>query len=82
MKLKRIAEACLWLPGFAPAEDPIEVLGTIPARSTAEIIPLFQPAKAKAAPKTKPVWPKLKPLSSPSFPAKSRNSTPILRPSS
>ncbi len=59
MKLKRIAEACLWLPGFAPAEDPIEVLGTIPARSTAEIIPLFQPAKAKAVPKTKPVWPKL-----------------------
>lgn len=59
MKLKRIAEACLWLPGFAPAEDPIEVLGPIPARSSAEIIPLFQPVKAKAAPETKPVWPKL-----------------------
>jgi len=29
MRLKAIAEACLWLPGFAPDEDPIVTLGTV-----------------------------------------------------
>lgn len=29
MKIKAIAQACMWLPGFAPDEDPFEVLGTL-----------------------------------------------------
>jgi len=29
MKVKEIAEACMWLPGFAPYEDPLQVLGTV-----------------------------------------------------
>jgi N12 class adenine-specific DNA methylase len=60
-KLKRIAEACMWLPGFAPEEDPIEVLGVIP--ETAKVIPLFpavaEPAKVDEPKPVKQVWPKL-----------------------
>lgn len=29
MKLKTVAEACMWLPGFSPDEDPLEVLGVL-----------------------------------------------------
>lgn len=49
MKMKRIAEAVMWLPGFAPDEDPLEVHGSI---RTAEVItfptvqqPVEQPAR-------------------------------------
>ena len=35
MKLKALAEAVMWLPGFAPDEDPIEVLGVAGERREA-----------------------------------------------
>lgn len=54
MKLKAIAEACLWLPGFAPHEDPIEVLGASCDRPSAKIIPFRQPEKME-----KVLWPRL-----------------------
>ncbi|WP_126448406.1 hypothetical protein [Sulfuricystis multivorans] len=58
MRLKPIAEACLWLPGFAPNEDPIEIHGAIGQRE-AEIIPFPQLTKAQAEVKTRAVWPSL-----------------------
>jgi len=59
MKIKEITEACLWLPGFAPDEDPIVTLGVVGERKETEIIPFpgTQEAKAKAA--AKAIWPRL-----------------------
>jgi adenine-specific DNA methylase len=58
MKLKAIAEACLWLPGFAPEEDPIQILGPLGQRE-AEIIQLPQiPTEAQAKVK-QAAWPRL-----------------------
>ena len=60
MKLKAIAEACLWLPGFAPQEDPIAVLGEAGQRN-AKILPFpgqtSNTVKEKA--QAKPLWPRL-----------------------
>lgn len=59
MKLKAIAEACLWLPGFAPEEDPIKMLGPLGQRE-AEIIQFPQEISTKAKAKVKQaVWPRL-----------------------
>lgn len=58
MKLKALAEACLWLPGFAPDEDPIEVIGAVNERREAEIIPFPQQAKTKDN-ADKSIWPRL-----------------------
>jgi N12 class adenine-specific DNA methylase len=56
MKLKALAEAVMWLPGFAPDEDPIEVLGVVGERREAEVIP-FPERRATTA--VKSVWPRL-----------------------
>ncbi len=56
MKLKALAEAVMWLPGFAPDEDPIEVLGVAGERREAEVI-LFPEGRAATAAKS--VWPHL-----------------------
>lgn len=53
MKLKALAEAVMWLPGFAPDEDPIEVLGVAGERREAEVIPFPERRAATAA---KSVW--------------------------
>ncbi len=62
MKVKAIAEACMWLPGFGPDEDPLQVLG-IAGSTSAPVIKAIQtlcdpfvdsrPAQPKA------IWPKL-----------------------
>lgn len=56
MKLKALAEAVMWLPGFAPDEDPIEVLGVVGERREAEVIPFPERRVATSA---KSVWPRL-----------------------
>jgi len=62
MRLNKIAEACLWLPGFAPNEDPIAVLGVSGQKETAVIIPFPQQNETKAqAEVKKAVWPRLEP---------------------
>jgi len=40
MKLKKVAEACMWLPGFGPDEDPREVLGTLGAQQATAVMEL------------------------------------------
>ena len=52
MKMKPVAQVCMWLPGFDPDEDPCEVLGTLNSSTVAahEIIKEVQP---------KPLWPQL-----------------------
>lgn len=57
MKLKALAEAVMWLPGFAPDEDPIVVLGPVGQRD-AEIIP-FPQETTRARAKLKAIWPSL-----------------------
>ena len=57
MKLKALAEAVMWLPGFAPDEDPIVVLGPVGQRD-AEIIP-FPHETTRARAKLKAIWPSL-----------------------
>ena len=57
MKLKALAEAVMWLPGFAPDEDPIIVLGPVGQRD-AEIIP-FPQETTRARAKLKAIWPSL-----------------------
>lgn len=60
MRLKAIAEECLWLPGFAPGEDPIEILGSVAEQREPEIIPFPRQEKAKAkAEVSKVIWPRL-----------------------
>jgi N12 class adenine-specific DNA methylase/phospholipid N-methyltransferase len=61
MKLKAIAEACLWLPGFAPDEDPIITLGVVgEKKETATIIPFPGSSETKAiAEVKKAIWPRL-----------------------
>lgn len=54
MKLNKITEAVMWLPGFAPDEDPLEVLGCV----SAKIIP-FPVQKTKKAISPAAVWPRL-----------------------
>lgn len=58
MTIKRnaLAEACLWLPGFAPDEDPIATLGTVCEPSCS--LTLAEPAPAEPP---RPVWPRLMP---------------------
>jgi N12 class adenine-specific DNA methylase len=58
MKLRPNAEACLWLPGFAPDEDPIITLGVAgEEKATATIIPV---ARTDAVAKVhKAIWPRL-----------------------
>ena len=62
MKLKAIAEACLWLPGFAPEEDPIAVHGEAGQRN-AKILPFQSPdvskKQVKSEAQAKPIWPRL-----------------------
>jgi len=62
MKLKAIAEACLWLPGFAPEEDPIAVHGEAGQRN-AKILPFQSPdvskKQVKSEAQAKPLWPRL-----------------------
>ena len=65
MKLKALAEAVMWLPGFAPDEDPIEVLGVAGERREAEVI-LFPEGRAATAAKS--VWPHLDGSVSPALP--------------
>lgn len=55
MKMKAIAEASMWLPGFAPDENPIE-LRTIGQQREADVIPF---PERMAATSTKSVWPRL-----------------------
>lgn len=57
MKLKALAEAVMWLPGFAPDEDPIVVLGPVGQRD-AKIIP-FPQETTRARAKLKTIWPSL-----------------------
>jgi adenine-specific DNA methylase len=57
MRLKKIAEACLWLPGFAPNEDPIEVLGVIGQREV-EITHQEKEVVSNDT-TTKPTWPRI-----------------------
>ena len=64
MRLKKIAEAVMWLPGFAPNEDPREILGVVNATATSppqqqkEPAPL--PQQKIVAPKApNPVWSRL-----------------------
>ena len=52
MKIKPVAHACMWLPGFGPDEDPIEVLGTL-ASSTVAAHEIVQEVQQQA------IWPKL-----------------------
>jgi N12 class adenine-specific DNA methylase/adenine-specific DNA methylase len=59
MKLKTIAEACLWLPGFAPNEDPVQIHGSAAERKEAEIIPFPCANKIKAEVAVKATWPRL-----------------------
>ena len=60
MRLKAIAEACLWLPGFAPDENPIATLGAVGERKEAgAIIPFPQVSEAKAQAAVKVIWPRL-----------------------
>jgi len=61
MKLNSFAEACLWLPGFAPDEDPIITLGTVGEKEeTATIIPFPGNRETKAiAEVKKAIWPRL-----------------------
>ena len=60
MRLKAIAEACLWLPGFAPDEDPIVTLGTVGEhKETGAIIPFPQISETKAQAAVKAIWPHL-----------------------
>lgn len=60
MRLKAIAEACLWLPGFAPDEDPIVTLGTVgEPKETGVIIPFSQISETKAQAAVKAIWPRL-----------------------
>jgi len=58
MKLKAIAEACFWLPGFAPEEDPIEVHG-VSGQQNAKILPFQRPVKTKGEAHAKPIWTRL-----------------------
>lgn len=59
MRLNAISEACLWLPGFAPEEDPIVTLGAVGVRKETggAIIPSPQISQAKA--EVKAIWPRL-----------------------
>lgn len=67
MRLNKVSEACMWLPGFAPDDDPIVSLGTIRAPVIAAITPvvpgLHKPAKplpAVTEPELiKATWPRL-----------------------
>lgn len=62
MKLKKVAEACMWLPGFAPDEDPREVLGTLGATQAEAITDLVLRnlvVEAAAPAANKAVWPRL-----------------------
>lgn len=67
MRLSKISETCMWLPGFAPDDDPIVSLGTIRAPVIAAITPvvpgLHKPAKplpAVTEPELiKATWPRL-----------------------
>ena len=52
MKIKPVAHACMWLPGFGPDEDPVEVLGTL-ASSTVAAHEIVQEVQQQA------FWPKL-----------------------
>jgi N12 class adenine-specific DNA methylase/predicted RNA methylase len=52
MKIKPIAQACMWLPGFGPDEDPFEVLGILNS-SNVSISEIAQEQQAQA------IWPKL-----------------------
>lgn len=69
MRLSKLSEACLWLPGFAPEDDPVVSRGPIRAPVIAEIVPvipgLHQPLVSPpvcediAEPSRKPTWPQL-----------------------
>lgn len=61
MKRKAIAEACLWLPGFAPDEDPVITPGVVEEKKeTATIIPFPGSSETKAiAEVKKAIWPRL-----------------------
>ena len=52
MKIKTITQACMWLPGFAPDEDPLVVLGTLPSSKDAQ-------AHSASAPLQPATWPVL-----------------------
>ena len=59
MRLKAIAEACFWLPGFALDEDPIVMLGVVGENREAKIIPFPHVKEAKAQATVKAVWSRL-----------------------
>lgn len=69
MKLKKISEAIMFLPGFGPGEDPLAVLppkeDVIEGR-TAEIIPF---PVARKAPVVRNNWPRIEALDAPTGPA-------------
>lgn len=60
MKLKAIAEACLWLPGFAPNEDPVVTHGVVGGKKGAGVvIPFPESQETKAKAEVKAAWPRL-----------------------
>ncbi|MGP3505404.1 DEAD/DEAH box helicase family protein [Paracidovorax citrulli] len=62
MKMKAIAEACMWLPGFSPDEDPLQVLGPIGTASQDVPVVAAEAASAtehKANVVPKRTWPVL-----------------------
>ncbi|XJC74193.1 hypothetical protein ACHFCA_27295 [Delftia tsuruhatensis] len=62
MKIKPIAEACMWLPGFGPEEDPLQVLGPLGASvATASVADGVLPSLALKGPEinNRPIWPAL-----------------------
>lgn len=71
IRLSKVAEACMWLPGFAPDDDPIVTRGPVRAPVIAEIVPvvprLHEPepprtvveAEVMPEPLAKEVWPRL-----------------------
>ena len=65
MRINKISEACMWLPGFAPEDDPIVTLGTLRAPTvTAEPIQIHGMVVPKHSIETievvkKAVWPLL-----------------------
>ena len=62
MKIKPIAEACMWLPGFGPEEDPLQVLGPLGASvATASVADGAPPSLALKGSEinNRPIWPAL-----------------------
>ena len=70
MRLSKMSEACMWLPGFAPDDDPIVSLGAIRPPVVAQILPVVPGLHKPAMPVVpaieqepevvlKTVWPRL-----------------------